>query len=172
MSSLRRIPHLNIGDVKEYLVNSKDKNFDGESLRAYKQLRAYQLFDERHVHAIEANLWVEGSHFYFVCTRCFASQDTSKSPYKCVLCVDRRVGRCYGARCCRVSGLGEVCSHVAAVLFALEDSSSHGMHLLSGPSVTNITCKWNKPCSQKVNPLPLFRLDTKKASSGGRKRKA
>ena len=104
--------------------------------------------------------------------RCFPSQDTSKSPYKCVLCVDRREGRCYGARCRCVSGLGETFSHVAAVLFARENFSSRGMHLLSGPSVTDIICKWNKPCSQKVNPLPLSRLDIKKASSahGGRKK--
>ena len=49
------MPHFTLEDVKEYLLFSPDKNFDGQSLRAYKQLRAFQLFDERHVHDVELN---------------------------------------------------------------------------------------------------------------------
>ena len=57
VASLCRIPHFDAASVKQYLLNSADKSFDGDSLRAYKQLRTYQLFDERHLHDVEANLW-------------------------------------------------------------------------------------------------------------------
>ena len=65
--NLCQIPHFTLEDVHEYLLNSPDKEFDGESLRAYKQLRSYQLFDERHIHDIEINLWEKGSHFFRPC---------------------------------------------------------------------------------------------------------
>ena len=58
------MPHFTLEDVHKYLLNSPDKEFDGESLRAYKQLRSYQLFDERHIHDIEINLWEKGSHLF------------------------------------------------------------------------------------------------------------
>ena len=119
--SLCKVPFFDLASVKDYLINSPDKAFDGQSLRCYKQLRAFQLFDERHVHALEANLWNKGDHFYLVRAKCWPSQDTSKAAYKCIVCIDRQEGRCYGAHCRCVSGLGEACSHIAALLFALED---------------------------------------------------
>ena len=115
------MPYLTMSDLMDYLIWSKDKEFDGESLRCYKQLRAYQLFDERHLHDLEMNLWKNGMHFYFVRAKCFPSQDTSKPAYRCIVCLDRETGKCYGAHCRCVSGLDEACSHVAALLFALED---------------------------------------------------
>ena len=62
--NLCQMPHFTLEDVHKYLLNSPDKEFDGESLRAYKQLRSYQLFDERHIHDIEINLWEKGSHLF------------------------------------------------------------------------------------------------------------
>ena len=84
-----KVPHLTMEVVKKYLLFSPDKGFDGESLRAYKELRAYQLFDDRHVHDVELNEWEGGTHFYFVRAKCWPSQDTSKSAHKCIACVDR-----------------------------------------------------------------------------------
>lgn len=172
VEALCRMPHFTMSSVTDYLIDSPDKNFDGKSLRAYKQLRAYQLFDERHLHDVELNLWSKGTHFFFVRAKCWPSQDTSKAAYKCVVCIDREVGRCYGARCRCVSGLGEACSHVAALLFALEDFCSRGMRDLRGPTVTEVICRWSKPAAQKIDPRPLEQLMFQKAGSGSRKRKA
>ena len=36
-----------------YLVDSPDKQFDGESLRCYKDLGADQVFEERRIHSVE-----------------------------------------------------------------------------------------------------------------------
>ena len=173
VANLCKIPFFDISSVKEYLLDSPDKAYDGGSLRCYKQLRAYQLFDERHIHDLEANLWNKGEHFFFVRAKCWPSQDTSRAAYKCVVCIDREEGRCFGAHCRCVSGLGEACSHVAGLLFALEDFSSRGMQMLTGPApaVTETICKWCKPCTQKINAVPLESLTIAKAAGTGRKRK-
>ena len=49
------LPHFTMSSVTDYLVDSPDKSFDGNSLRAYKQLWAYQLFDKRHLNDLEMN---------------------------------------------------------------------------------------------------------------------
>ena len=156
---------------KEYLLFTPDKWFEGENLRAYKQLRSSQLFDERHVHDIELNEWEAGTYSYFVRAKCWPSQDTSKSAHKCIVCLDRVEPRIYGAHCRCVSGLGEACSHVAALLFALEDFCSRGYRSLQGPTVTEKTCKWSKPSAQKVDRVPMAAMRLEKACPGGRKRK-
>jgi len=77
VASLCMMPHYTLEDVHEYLLNSPDKDYDGCSLRAYKQLRAYQLYDERHIHDVELNLWENGSDFLFIRAKCWPWQDTS-----------------------------------------------------------------------------------------------
>ena len=86
VAALCKVPFFEISSVKEYLISGADKAYDGESLRCHKQLRAFQLFDERHIHDLEANLWEKGEHFYFVCAKCWLSQDISKAAYKCIVC--------------------------------------------------------------------------------------
>ena len=44
------------------------------------------------------------------------------------------------AHCTCMAGLGEVCSHVAAILFFLESESR------APRSCTQELCKWNEPC--------------------------
>ena len=166
---LCKMPHFEVSNVKEYLLFSQA--YDGESLRAYKQLRAYQLFDERHIHDIELNTWDNGTHFYFARAKCWPSQYTCKAAHKCMVCIDRERPLCYGAFCRCVSGLGEVCSHAAALLFAMEDFCSRGYRGLQGPLVTEEICKWAKPCSQKVQPVPVVKLKLDKANPGGRRAK-
>ena len=51
---LRKCPtgfHFNL--IESYLIHSPDKDYDGDSMRSYKALRAYQLFEERHIHNVE-----------------------------------------------------------------------------------------------------------------------
>ena len=167
--------------IVDYLVSSPDKEFDGESLRSYKALRAYQLFEERHIHNVEfCPSWPrkdpadkEDSPLCFLRCKCFPSQDTSKQPHRVVLCLDKRSGRPYGAHCRCVSGLGQACSHVAGLLFALEDFVARGFTKLpDGQSTTDVLCVWSKPSgSQKVEPKPLSDVTIRKAVSGGRKSK-
>ena len=132
-------------------------------------VKKYLLFS--HVHDVELNEWEGGTHFYFVRAKCWPSQDTSKSAHKCIVCVDREEPKIYGAYCRCVSGLGEACSHVAALLFALEDFCARGYRSLQGTTVTEKNCKWSRPSAQKVDPVPMAAMRLEKAGPRGRKRK-
>ena len=57
VSRLTKIPFFTTEAVKHYLLNSPDTDYDKESLQCYRQLRAYQLFDEHHLHKLEGNLF-------------------------------------------------------------------------------------------------------------------
>ena len=49
--------------------------------------------------------------------------------------------------------LGEVCSHVAAILFKIEVAVKLG---LTKTSSTSEACKWNKTFREKVSSLPVI----------------
>lgn len=53
--------------------------------------------------------------------------------------------------------LGEVCSHVAALLFFIEIAIKEGLH---SPSPTSLSCSWNHS-SKRVN-ISLFIFQTLK----------
>ena len=102
--------------------------------------------------------------------KCFPSQDTTKQPYRVVVCLDMRTGVPYGAHCGCISGLGEACTHVAGLFFALEDFVSRGFHTLpDGQSTTEVLCAWSASKSHKVEARPLRTVPIIKAVSGGRK---
>lgn len=42
--NLSNIPEFDIGKLKYYLTESRNKTFDKEGIRAYKSLKAYQFF--------------------------------------------------------------------------------------------------------------------------------
>ena len=49
----RAMPCFDLLRLKNYLIHSTDKTFDNDSLKAYKTLRAYALFDEGHLDNLE-----------------------------------------------------------------------------------------------------------------------
>ena len=125
---LRKCPsQFGFFQIEIYLIHSPDKEFDGESMQSYKALRAYQLFEEQHVHNVEfcpsypTSQSCTVSPLCFFRCQCFPSQDATKQPHRVLVCLDRRFAQPYGGHCRCVSGLGEACSHVAGLLFALED---------------------------------------------------
>ena len=177
---LRKCPtgfHFNL--IESYLLHSPDKDYDGDSMRSYKALRAYQLFEECLIHNVEfCPSWPDSSGeviplCFFRC-KCFPSQDTAKQPYRVVVCMDKKTAQPYGGHCRCVSGLGEACSHIAGLLFAIEDFVSRGFPSLpDSPSTTDVLCKWRQPSGcQKVDAKPLSDIPIRKAVSGGRKRKS
>ena len=65
-----------------------------------------------------------------------------------------------------MAGLGEVCTHVAAVLFYLEAVS----HIQGKETCTSQTCQWILPSvKKKVEYLPIADIDFTSASAKKRK---
>ena len=61
----------------------------------------------------------------------------------------------YTAHCDCMAGLGEACSHVAALLFKIEVGVKLG---LMGESSTSRACEWNKTFREKIDPDPMVEL--------------
>ena len=59
------------------------------------------------------------------------------------------------AHCTCMAGLGESCSHIAALLFAAKAFTK----LSKGTSCTSQACQWLSPSMQNVNPSPIADID-------------
>lgn len=154
---LSLVPEMfDLESIKEYLVESNDKTFDHQSVRAYKSLRAWSLSQGGHVIMMNVNNNANSEVFMFVRAYCLPSQSTTHV-YPVHVCLDKRVGVVYGAECRCVAGLGECCSHVAAVLFRLDDLLSQGQSTVpDGLSCTESACSWIAPANAaKIQAEPI-----------------
>lgn len=52
--NLSNIPEFDIGKLKYYLTENRNKTFDKEGMRAYKSLKAYEFFEEGYVQKISS----------------------------------------------------------------------------------------------------------------------
>ena len=83
------------------------------------------------------------------------------------VCISGMTGDVYTAQCNCVSGLGAACSHIAAVLFALEDVVRKGLKELPVElSKTSKPMEWNKPPKKHISPLPVKGISFTKPSFG------
>ncbi|XP_070549612.1 uncharacterized protein [Ptychodera flava] len=164
-------PVITIENVKEYLINSNDKSFDKDTLRAYKALRAYNLYEAGHIHSVQYNQLSSSKNFCIVRSKCFPSQKTNKD-YTTYVCLDKVTGVVYGGTCQCVAGLGQACTHLAALLFSLVDFFERGCNYLpDAPGTTEVICKWTAVKNNKVIAKPLSDIPVYKPKYG-KKRKA
>ena len=115
--------------IKEYLIDSNDKTFDHQSVRAYKSLCAWSFSQGGHVIMMHINNMLTSNIFMLVRAYCLPSQSTSHV-YSVHICFDKRIGMVYGAECRCVAGLSDCCSHVLPV-FPLDDLLSQGKSCIS-----------------------------------------
>ncbi|KAH6935279.1 hypothetical protein HPB50_005014 [Hyalomma asiaticum] len=78
-----------------------------------------------------------------------ASQQLSKTyrPW----CIVKDDGTVVSAHCMCIAGLGECCSHVAALLFNIEAAIKYG---LNDPSPTEAACRWSKVSKSSTTFAP------------------
>ena len=132
-----------------YLVECRDKTFDQQSMRAFKSLKAYRFFADGYV----KNMWLcqhPGSSLIVVRGYCHHSL-TNEPALQVFVCLSSMTGDVYTAECNCVSGLGAACSHIAALLFALENAVSKGLTELPVElSKTSKPMEWNKPPKKHI----------------------
>lgn len=91
--NLSNIPEFDIGKLKYYLTENRNKTFDKEGMRAYKSLKAYKFFEEGYVQKI-SSLQIDNS--FLVRAEVMASMGQRVyTPYVCLnLQGDVRGGSC------------------------------------------------------------------------------
>lgn len=170
VKDLRKCPPVTLAVVTDYLLKAHSteintdsgdlESFTTENLRRYKTLRSYELYKAKHIHSMACNPMPD-SEFCALRSKCNPSWDTSGKMYDCIVVFEKGSEKPVGSSCTCTAGQGEACTHVAGLLFALEDFTSMGYHELpDDPASTEILCAWVAPRDSKVcTHLLLFAVN-------------
>ena len=104
-----------------------------------KSLDAYNYFISGHIKEIQLD---PGNDLpvLFIKSLVDAGQRQSCAPYNPWILLDKKKGYVMTAHCTCMAGCGEACSHIAAVLFALEQLTRDGENCEE--ATTSIKCIW------------------------------
>ncbi|XP_055622158.1 uncharacterized protein LOC129765758 [Toxorhynchites rutilus septentrionalis] len=133
-------------DLVEYLVN-RESPYTRKCFKAFKSLDAYKNFKAGWVQFLGSRYVDSG--FCIVFAQVKHSQKFNLKPTSTWVSVDP-TGTVQTAHCNCMAGLGEVCSHVGSVLFALECWSRKEVNE-NEPSCTDILNRWLVPPKKAVN---------------------
>ena len=151
-------------DLYTYLVSSRNKTFDREGLKAFKLLKAYKYFADNLVRNVHAG-HIPADDLVAIKAHCLSSLKASTT-YFTFLALKRN-GKVVAAQCSCVAGQGEACSHVAALMFYLEDKMRQkDMHLPADTSSTGRLQQWHMPSKRVVQPKSLKSISFRKAEYG------
>ncbi|XP_055954899.1 uncharacterized protein LOC130010833, partial [Patella vulgata] len=161
--NLKYLPSTTLSQIVEYLINAHDiktcssnfEEFTSETLKRYKALRSYELWASGHIHSVRFNNLADNYSYCALRCKSNPSWDTSGTVYDTCIVLDKSSGKPLGGHCSCAAGLIEACSHVAGLLFGLEDIVSKGLTELPDTSCTSILCSWSAPKSKNIQVKPL-----------------
>ncbi|KAM3914026.1 uncharacterized protein RB166_019203 [Leptodactylus fuscus] len=148
-------PHL-----YDYLVKSPGP-YTGESLKAFKSLEAFNYFQSGKIYKVLIHK-PESSILYRIVLATVAPGQRNGNPYECwIVCHEN--GEVFSAHCQCIAGIGEVCSHIAAVLFAIEAAVTDGA---TSTSVTCNPCTWKTTGKKVVQSMRVIDINFCKPTRG------
>ena len=136
-------PSVSYANIYNYLINTPSE-YTHEMLKAYKSIDGYNFFVNRWVSNIVVTQ-IEGRHHYLFTAIVKHSQTLSATPLK-VWVGCKSNGEVVTAHCTCIAGIGEVCSHIAGVLFAAEANTQ----VKQQQSCTSLPCAWLPPSFRSV----------------------
>ncbi|XP_021342823.1 uncharacterized protein LOC110443137 [Mizuhopecten yessoensis] len=140
-------PDLTFGDIYLYLIDTPSI-YTKESMKAYKSLDAYMYVVSGHVQEISSHQVLDNCPFIALKAKVTPSQRARDKPHQ----PWKNTGTVYCAHCTCMAGLGEVCSHVGALLFKVEMAVKMG---LTQTSSTSKVCQWNNTFRREVTPTTV-----------------
>ncbi|XP_052282066.1 uncharacterized protein LOC127879327 [Dreissena polymorpha] len=164
--NLNGVPDFDIEKLKHYLIQSREKSFYKGSVRAYKSLKAFKYFEEGFVQRLRhAETFVANTKVYTIHAKVLASYQGKA--YQTYVALEKETGIPIGGSCACVAGRGEACSHIAAILFAVEDFIAKGLNQSTDkPTCTDRLCAWNAPSKQNVEPETIHNIRIVKQAHG------
>ena len=141
LAPLKKLAYM---DIFVYLVERRSKTVTDRQVANYKSLKGYSYY---------ASGWVENTYIAkvseeFVFGRGYVYQSypsPSKRPYSVYVCLTP-TGQVLSGECKCVAGLGESCSHIAALLFGIEGAIKlKRKELPDDIACTDRTMAWHQP---------------------------
>ena len=136
--NLADYPSVEYPDIVNYLV-LQTSWITGQQMKAYKSMDAYNFFVSGWVNTIFTKL-TAGTDKVVVTARVNHSQRARDTPLKTWLLAERDGNVCM-AHCNCMAGLCEACSHVGALLFAIEV----GVRMRESVTCTQEKSRWVMP---------------------------
>ena len=146
-------PDVEYGDVFNYLIESPSV-YTGKLLKAYKSLDAYNFFASGWVDNVSVTEIQSCRHTYLITALVRHSQKISATPVQAWVAT-KQDGRVVCGHCTCMAGLGEVCSHIAAILFTVEANTKHKQATTS----TSLPCSWLPPTFRSVSFAPIAAIN-------------
>ncbi|WAQ97892.1 ING4-like protein [Mya arenaria] len=150
-------PSLDFGQLYTYLILSPAL-FNPTSMRNYKSLEAYRYrniyVESKHVQVVHYYN-VEESPYCFLRAAVTPSMRTRDEPHSAWVCLEKVSAEVYCAHCTCMAGLGETCSHVAAILFKVELAVRWRY---TEKSSTDVGRMWNQHFKEQVDPSPVTKM--------------
>uniref|UniRef100_A0A1X7VKI9 SWIM-type domain-containing protein n=1 Tax=Amphimedon queenslandica TaxID=400682 RepID=A0A1X7VKI9_AMPQE len=147
-------PPVEYGCIWTYLIDSP-REYTKDSLKAYKSLAAYNYYYSGWVKTVYyANV---NDKTCLLRAKVMPSQRINDKPHDAWLAVERKTGTVITGHCTCVAGCGEVCSHVAGILFKVEACVRLE---IAKKSCTELPCVWNQLPIQ-VPPQTICEIDLK-----------
>ncbi|XP_034066323.1 uncharacterized protein LOC117542638 isoform X2 [Gymnodraco acuticeps] len=145
-------------DITSYLV-LHTSYYTASQMQTYKSLEAFNYFVCGWVNDLGTKEALNKCRLVFA--RVNHSQRSGETPLKTWI-VAKEDGEVVTAHCNCMAGLSESCSHVGAVLFAIEA----GVKMRETASCTTEKCKWLMPSHvKKIPAAPVAMIDFSSAKS-------
>ena len=150
-------PSVEYPDIVNYLA-LQTSWITGQQMKAYKSMDAYNFFVSGWVNTIFTKP-VAGTDKVVVTARVNHSQRARETPLKTWLLAEKDGNVCM-AHCNCMAGLCEACSHVGALLFAIEA----GVRMRESVTCTQEKSRWIMPSYVKEIPyIPVCEMDLSSA---------
>lgn len=161
-SELVRLPKVTWPFLFDYLVETPGP-FTREKLKAHKSLEAFNYFVNGKVASVCVHQPTSLPQLRLVAATVQAGQKGARRYDSWIVGEDD--GEVLAGHCTCMAGLGEVCSHVAALLFFIEAAVRHGA---TDVSSTSVRCAWSASSScGKAGPSPVVDIDFSQPKRGG-----
>lgn len=151
----------------------KDVDDDGEpgdSTSSFRGLaKGFRFFKDGHVQSLEMHHLPNNVNFCYVRAKVLPSMVKTRQ-YQVRVCLTTK-GDVHTAYCVCPAGLGGMCNHVGATLYALEDFVRLGLREESRLPCTSRLQKWNQPRKRSVPPSRVAAVHAIKEEYGKGKRR-
>jgi len=126
--------------------------FTQERMKNFRSLEAYHFFQSGWVQTVYHHKTTTGNFVFKAAVR--PSWRVTEEPHHCWVAVNDS-GSVLAGHCDCMAGLGESCSHVAAVLFKLEAAVRLGY---TSNVSTDVLCQWNQRFVSNIEPSTISNI--------------